>query len=247
MKIILSLNHFVPTFLSLLTFVANLAVATPRIECDSPVYDFGTVTDQNKITHEFTIWNRGDTMLTITKVRACCGMKASMGCMEIAPSTNSVCRAVFDLSRRSGEQNKRIYLASDDPKQPYLALSLTGTHLRPSGIPPKRGAASNKTGIQAVPESITILSGQKEELQRQVMLTGRDGEVFDVISAELVNVDGTVEFSQLRPDRWKCSLSVFPVSINPNATLQIITSCATQPEINILLNVKALNPRKGLP
>ncbi len=228
-------------FLSLFplcAFVANLAVATPRIECDVPVYDFGTVTDQNKITHEFAIWNRGDTALTITKVRACCGMKASMDCMEIAPSTNSVCRAVFDLSRRSGEQNKKIYLASDDPKRPYFALSLTGTHIRPSGIPLKRGAAANKTGVQVVPKSILILSGQKGELQRQVMLTGRAGEAFEIISAELLNVDGTVEFTQLRPDRWKCSLSVFPVSIKPNATLRIITSCAAQPEINILLTLR---------
>jgi hypothetical protein len=228
-------------FLSLFplcAFVVNMAVATPRIECDSSVYDFGTVTDQNKLTHEFVIWNRGNTPLTITKVRACCGMKASMDCMEIAPSTSSVCRAVFDLSRRSGDQNKKIYLASDDPKRPYFALSLTGTHIRPSGIPPKKGITPNKTGIQAVPESIIVLSGQKEELQRQVMLTDRNGGSFDILSAELVNADGTVEFSRLRPDRWKCSLSILSASINPSAALKITISSKDQLEVNIPISVR---------
>ncbi len=233
-------------FLSLFplcAFLANMVVAAPRIECDAPVYDFGTVTDQNKITHEFAIWNRGGTPLTITKVRACCGMKASMDCMEIAPGSNSICRAVFDLSRRNGEQNKRIYLASNDPKQPYLSLSLTGTHLRSSGIQPKRGIGifqdSNTEEIQAIPENIVVLFKQEGELHRQVMLTGRNGEAFDVISAEIANADGSVEFSRLRPDRWKCSLSILPASIKPTAVLRVITSSKDQPEIMVPLKIGA--------
>jgi hypothetical protein len=53
------------TFFAWLLFVcvANLAVAAPRIACDAPEYDFGTVSDQNTITREFTIWNRGDSDL----------------------------------------------------------------------------------------------------------------------------------------------------------------------------------------
>ncbi len=223
-----------------------MTVATPRIKCDAPAYDFGTVADQNKITHEFIIWNRGDTALTITKVRACCGMKASMDDMEIAPNTSSVCRVVFDLSRRSREQNKKIYLASNDPKQPYLALSLTGIHIRSSGISPKGGRDfsqnSNKATIQAIPESIVGLSKQKEELQRQVLLTGRNGEAFDVISAELVNVDGIVDFAQLCPDRWRCNLFILSASIKPRAVLQVITSSKSQPEIMIPLEVRVITP-----
>jgi hypothetical protein len=221
-----------------LVFLANLSVAAPRIECETPIYDFGTVTNQSKIVHEFTIWNRGDSPLTITKVRACCGMEASMDAMELAPNTSSVCRAVFDLSRRGGEQNKKIYLASNDPKQPYLALSLTGTHIRPSGILPKKAADSNKTPIQTIPESIIVLSGQEEPLQRQVMLTDRDGTSFDILSAKLLNASGTVDFLQLRPDRWRCDLSILPASTKSNAVLRIITSNKNQPEINVPLVIR---------
>jgi hypothetical protein len=210
----------------LTALTGSLLHAAPRIACDSPVYDFGTVTNGIKISHEFTIWNRGNSPLTITKVRACCGMTASMDSMEIAPYSNAVCRAVFDLAHRSGEQDKKIYLASDDPQNPYFCLTL------------KVSSDADKAKIRAVPERIVFLSGQEKPLQRQVMLTANDGKPFEVLSAELVNADGEVEFHSVRPDRWRCSLSIRSAGIKPGACLRIVTSSADAPQLEFPLEVK---------
>ena len=225
----------------LFALAGSLLYAAPRIACDSPVYDFGTVTNGMKIIHEFTIWNRGSSPLTITKVRACCGMKASMDCMEIAPNSNSVCRAVFDLSRRSGEQDKKIYLASDDPKTPYFSLALKGTC--PSRSPKKARKVSpdsEKAKVRAIPEKIVVLSSQEEALQRQVMLTANNGAAFEVLSVELVNAEGKVEVTRIRPDRWRCSLSILPAGIKPGASLRVVTSCEDEPQLEIPLEVKEI-------
>lgn len=118
--------------------IATSAVAAPRVECDAPNYDFGTLIGQDELVHEFTVWNRGDSELVINKVRACCGMKASMGSMTIAPGSNAACRVVFDLSGRRGEQNKQVWLATNDPGHPYLDLRLTGVHKSAIDVVPSR-------------------------------------------------------------------------------------------------------------
>jgi hypothetical protein len=226
----------------LIALAGSLLYAAPRIACDSPVCDFGTVTNGMKITHEFMIWNRGNSPLTITKVRACCGMKASMDDMEIAPNSNSVCRAVFDLARRNGAQDKKIYLASDDPQAPYFSLALKGTcPSRPPQAVQKVSPDADQAKIRAIPEKIIVLSSQEEALQRQVMLTGNNGAVFEVLSVELVNAEGTVKVTQIRPDRWRCSLSILPAGIKPGASLRVVASYEDGPQLEITLEVKEID------
>lgn len=71
--------------LLLFTFAATSLYAAPRIACDSPKYDFGTVIGQEKITREFVLWNRGDSLLKIPKIKDCCGVKSTITPMVIPP------------------------------------------------------------------------------------------------------------------------------------------------------------------
>ena len=183
---------------SLFTFVATLAIAAPRIECDESVYDFGTVSDQTTITHEFTIWNRGDTVLNITKVRACCGMKASIDSMTIAPGTNAVCRAVFNLANRNGEQNKSVYLACDDPQTPYLGLKLTGTC---------RGA------IDISPAKInfgSVIAGQEKVIDLTATNLLEETVTLDSVSSSARGVNAKIIQSGERD--WKIQITAVPLA-----------------------------------
>jgi len=305
--------------LLLFFFAVNSVWASPRIACDVTTYDFGTVSDQNTITHEFTIWNRGDTDLTISKVRACCGMKAFMDSMMIAPGTSAICRTVFNLSNRRGEQNKLIYLACDDPKQPYLILKLVGTCQRAIEIIPStvqfgsliagqekvieltatnllqeavaidsvsssvRGVNAEivqsgerswkikvtampqadpggmkgtvqlnfssgteripvygqvESVITAIPDQITLTAGSTSSVQRLVMLKSTDGQPFEILFVNMLNIEGTVDVRQISDDSWQCSLSIILSSLKPGAHLQVTTSCSSQPEIQIPLAVR---------
>jgi len=108
-------------------FVAGSSLAVPEIHCETPVWDFGERLTGGKLVHDFVIENRGDEPLQFGTLKNCCGMTINFPVKELLPGSNAVCRATFDTSRRSGEQNKAIYIASNDPKQPYLILKMQGT------------------------------------------------------------------------------------------------------------------------
>ena len=383
MKMILPMNNFSRLCVFLCLFAAASGFAAPRVECDEATFDFGTLIGQDELIHEFTVWNRGDSELKIQKVRACCGMKASMDSMTIAPGSNATCHVVFDLSTRRGEQNKQVWLATNDPEHPYLDLRLVGTHKAAVDVQPARirfgkllaGGESVQTvtatnlltnavsllsvstsakgfgaevvesadrswvievtaspeaatdhlsgsvelnfssgtervyvsgsvvpAIQSVPERIVLLrqqskvgrlrsssyaeprrsnveggsdktrmsedgcqksevgdqtsdSGNVEQasqpahgqtgmsapqvsnaVKRLVMLSGN--EPFTVCSAELEGTEGEVSFNELRPDRWRCSITVSPADIRSGAFLLITTDSPAQPEIKIPLVLK---------
>ena len=116
---------------------AGPADGAPRIECDQPVYDFGTVDNAESIEHTFLIWNRGTAPLEIGKIRACCGSTAKMPTQTIDPGTNVPLRVTLSLRRRRGKQRKSIYIGSNDPRQPYLQVRLIGTAVAAVTIDPR--------------------------------------------------------------------------------------------------------------
>lgn len=109
----------------------------PRIECDQPVYEFGTMDNAESIEHTFLIWNRGTSPLQIGKIRACCGATAKMPTKTIEPGTNVPLRVTLSLRRRQGKQRKSIYIGSNDPRQPYLQVRLLGTAVAAVTIEPR--------------------------------------------------------------------------------------------------------------
>lgn len=135
-NIVLSFDHPVLLFWSL-WLVAVPSFAAPRIVCDAPKYDFGTVIGQEKISREFILWNRGDSPVKISKIKNCCGVASTITPMEILPGSNAVCKAIFTTRNRYGKQNKQILIASNDRKNPYFELKLVGTLLRPVEFSPR--------------------------------------------------------------------------------------------------------------
>lgn len=130
------------TICLLITFLlplATVAAGTPSIACSEVEYQFGAMEDKLDVEHVFTIRNQGDAPLVIGNVRACCGATATISTNTIAPGSNAALKVVFALRGRNGEQHKAIYVASNDPKSPYLQLRLIGRvvpalEIRPAGV-----------------------------------------------------------------------------------------------------------------
>ncbi len=118
-------------------FAAIQVMAGSRMACDAPKYDFGTLIGSEKITHEFVLWNRGDSPVVIAKIKNCCGVESSIVPMVILPGSNAVCKAVFTTRNRYGKQDKQILIASNDRKHPYFELKMTGTLQRPVEFSPR--------------------------------------------------------------------------------------------------------------
>lgn len=119
------------------TFVAIPSFAAPRLHCDKPKYDFGTVIGQEKITHKFFLTNKGNDPVKISNIKNCCGVTSTITPMEIMPGSNAVCKAVFTTRNRYGKQDKQILIATNDRKKPYFELKMTGTHQRPIEFDPR--------------------------------------------------------------------------------------------------------------
>lgn len=111
--------------------------AGPKLYCDDNRYDFGAITGNDRIVHEFKLENRGDEDVRISKIKNCCGVQSSVEPMIVPPGSNALCRAVFTTRNRYGAQDKQILIGTNDKKRPYLELKMTGTLLRPIEYSPR--------------------------------------------------------------------------------------------------------------
>ena len=68
----------------ILTLVVTLTtLAAPRLALDSPSVDFGEVAANAALVREVRVGNAGDAPLMASRVKACCGAKASLAGTEI--------------------------------------------------------------------------------------------------------------------------------------------------------------------
>ena len=104
------------------------APLTPKIVCDEPIYDFGTMSNAGFIEHDYPIRNEGTLSLEIQNVHASCGCTAVKPSQNVIPpgGTASI-SARLDLRGRTGFQQKTITVQSNDPNTPNLILQLKGT------------------------------------------------------------------------------------------------------------------------
>jgi hypothetical protein len=118
--------------------LSALAGPTARIHCAQPRVDFGRRMDTEKFECEFGIENRGDVTLRIEDVRASCGCTvASISERRIAPGGRASLMVAVDLTGRSGDFDKEIRIASNDPEQSVLELWIAGEVTPSRAISPR--------------------------------------------------------------------------------------------------------------
>jgi hypothetical protein len=104
--------------------LANAPVAS----FDSGTFDFGTVTGDITVEHNFVLTNTGKSDLYIRKVAASCGCTAVQPSKTtIAPGESTAVKVFFDTHGRSGTDKKSITLITNDPKRPKTYLWIKAT------------------------------------------------------------------------------------------------------------------------
>jgi len=87
------------------------AVEGPKLVCDEPVFNFGTVDQSAVITHVFTVRNVGDLTYEHKYVRASCGCtRGRLVPRRVAPGETAELTVVFTARRRRGPQKKTVRL-----------------------------------------------------------------------------------------------------------------------------------------
>lgn len=86
----------------------------PKIKFAEDVFDFGTITQGEKVLHEFSFVNEGNADLIISNTYASCGCTVPESPKEpIAPGKSGVIKVTFDSSNKTGMVTKEITLLTN--------------------------------------------------------------------------------------------------------------------------------------
>lgn len=96
---------------------AKLSLGAPIIKFDQVEYDFGTITEGDKVSGTFKVTNAGKVDLIITSVKPSCGCTTPEYTKDpIAPGTSGEIKFEFNSAGRVGVQNKSITVKSNAEK-----------------------------------------------------------------------------------------------------------------------------------
>ena len=100
---------------------------SPRIEFTEAAFDFGTMYQNEEVTHLFTFRNVGKALLKIGKVKSSCGCTAAMPeKRELGPGEKTNLKVTFRSGAMRDRVVKHVYIDSNDPVEPRVTLTIEG-------------------------------------------------------------------------------------------------------------------------
>jgi hypothetical protein len=109
---------------------AEAEISTENVEAitsitfEEEVFDFGTITQGEKVTHTFKFKNSGNADLVIVSAKGSCGCTVPEWPKEpIAPGVEGEISVVFNSEGKAGKQHKRVSIvANTEPATSAIAL-----------------------------------------------------------------------------------------------------------------------------
>jgi hypothetical protein len=144
------------------------APVTPVV-CLQPTYDFGSVTPDSVVEHQFVLTNQGSRVVKIANVHVTCGCtRAAMTTNQVAAGGTAGLDVEITFKGRRGHLLKSIYVDTDDPDSQPLRLEITGTVLVPLEVQPE-GIHFGTVGVDGT-------------IEREVLLTATGTNMFQIRS-----------------------------------------------------------------
>jgi hypothetical protein len=161
-------------------------VSGPRIEFDNETFDFGTLYQRERVEHEFTFRNVGDSPLTITKVVSTCACAATaLSKKELAAGESGAIEVEVQAGLLRGKLTKAVYVESNAVNEPRATLTITG---------------EIKQEVEVKPLGVYI--GRRkvgERMERTVMIRGVEATEFSILgvtaSDPSLQVEGPVRLA----------------------------------------------------
>jgi uncharacterized cupredoxin-like copper-binding protein len=107
----------------------------PKISVQPEEFNFGTVVQGDTVSHNFEIYNKGNTELKIINVRASCGCTAATPAkINLQPGDSTELTVLFNSAGKMGPQNKIIYIKTNDPSNEVYNVRLFGGVVKEKSI-----------------------------------------------------------------------------------------------------------------
>ncbi len=144
---------------------AGLVHAAPKLVVDQVNYDFGSVSQGERVLHTFKFTNAGDEPLLISKVRSSCGCTAALlSAKHLDPGEQGELQANFDSARFRGSVSKKIYLYSNDPLVPVKPLQIKGQVLELFNLSPRQVNFGAVEAGETFEQQVTLKNQTEEPL-----------------------------------------------------------------------------------
>jgi len=110
---------------------AEQLAKAPVLRVDDPEFQFGKISQGEKVEHIYVLSNSGKSDLHIRKVKASCGCTAVQPEKNvIAPGESVNIKTVFNSAGKLGNQNKTVTIITNDPKKSKMILWVKGEVLK---------------------------------------------------------------------------------------------------------------------
>ncbi|MDD3662952.1 MAG: DUF1573 domain-containing protein [Kiritimatiellia bacterium] len=171
--------------------------ATPKLVVAPETFDYGEAPSGESVQATFTLRNEGDEPLTITHVRTSCGCTTTaLETRDLAPGEETPLVATLSLKGRTGPQNKRITIGSNDPEFPSRQATIQGTAVR---------------HLLLSPSAIFFLSApQGKTITRTIELLSETRVPFKILSIEASHPDLAIGVEPLSASAYRLSLTLPP-------------------------------------
>jgi len=159
----------------------------PKITFEKVAYDFGDVTARKKYTCEFKFKNTGDSLLSITEVKRCCGTVTRLDKKEFSPGESGVLNVEYLSGPNYSVMKRIIYVSSNDKDNPKVELTISAQ------VIPK---------VTCEPQKLNLVLMEENAGCPDIILTSVDSQPFSIKAFRstgdsiTVDVDPSVEATE---------------------------------------------------
>lgn len=106
------------------SITTDIVTAPTSMKFEEEAYEFGTISQGEKVYHSFKFTNTGEADLVISSAKGSCGCTVPTYPKEpIAPGETGVIEVVFDSNGKKGSQHKKVFItANTDPSSNVIAI-----------------------------------------------------------------------------------------------------------------------------
>lgn len=189
---------FCSLFTLVLSFNSTYAeVSGPKLELIESEFDFGVISQGDKVAHEFNFKNIGNSDLIISRVVPSCGCTASsLSTGNIKPGEQGTIKVEFDSSGFSGKKIKTVRIFTNDPSDPTALVTFK---------------ADVQSDIIVSPERLFFGDVTKNtELSRQLTISIRPGSKATIENVSSFSPAVSIDFLERGSNLYKVKVTLKP-------------------------------------
>jgi hypothetical protein len=125
--------------LAVVTCSVASAQSGPKLVIPQSEFDFGSVSQGQKVEHEFVVRNDGDQDLVIQRIAPSCGCTAAaMSAGAVKPGSSEKIKVAFNTAGFYGSKTKSVSILTNARDNPEVVLKLKGVVVRGVTVTPER-------------------------------------------------------------------------------------------------------------